>query len=572
MGKREWNKLKFWFEKEHGITDLERYMGVGGYLFLKGDQELDGQEKQDFNDILMQITADPNSVKDTYARLKKQWEWYRGEGSSGVGNTLMDMYSDSGGDLDHKLDVLDELMENPARKDGEGDWYDTSSGKADKKSVEWAKFDKYTTLLDEMAGIYKDQRDTLVDGICSVVTTVAAIVATIVTMGGAAAIWAVAITAAAAAASILVKATVKGDSYGTNEALADVGKAAAEVVTGLVTLGIANGKFKAVGEFFEGLAEAGMAKKMIGEMLKSVATELPAALIDPATWADEDKLLAIFGSLTFKVGVGSVGGVLNEKAMDGFEGTAGKFMKSISESVVDVSSDLSALQGDNWAMDVMSGSIKKFGNKYIGGKMAANAANKLNEKTTLSMKDLERFQNMSKDAAEAISKKLLPQHHIQAFKAAPKKVPEPTFSGAQLDLFDHKKAKAIGGKKENQNPNTNSQATKPDTDPDQLTMDFGSDGAESTVQTPKKVKTAASVKEKAKSVHQNTVKGQGTPALLQDVSAPGVAEKLQKIKGIGPALSAAIVNHGGPFESPADLQAVHQNIGEKLAKKVWEEL
>ncbi len=224
----------------------------------------------------------------------------------------------------------------------------------------------------------------------------------------------------------------------------------------------------------------------------------------------------------------------------------------------------------------MSGAVKKFGHKYIGGKMANRAAGKLNLKTELSSDDLDRFKAMSKDAAEAISKKLLPQHHLQAHKAAPKKVPEPEFSGVQMDLFDHTKAKAVGVTKQNKKPRgTEDQSTdtKSQTDPNQLSMDFN-ETDETSSEGPtesSKSKTISEVKKTAKAVAHNSVKTQGAPQVLQDVSASGVSERLQTVPGIGQALAQAIIDHGGPFHSAADLEKVH-NIGPKLSKRIWEEL
>jgi DNA uptake protein ComE-like DNA-binding protein len=563
VGKREWNKLKFWFEQEHNITNLEAYLGVDDYMYGRnGGQELDGQEKQDFNDILMQITSDPNSVLDTHKRLRSQWEWYRGKGAGWAGNTMMDMYSDSGGDLDHKLEVLDALIAKPKRADGEGDWYDKTTGKATKDCAEYTKWEKYTGLLENMGKIYKEQRDTVVDGICTVITTIAAIVSTIVTLGGAAALWAgVLITAAGAAMAIAVKASVKGASYGTQEAMTDVAKLAGEAITSMLTAGLGGGKFKQFGEYLKGLGEKGISSKILAEILKSAPGEVQGLLANPDLWTDQDKIWEILGSAAFKVGVGSVGGVLNENAMDAFEGPAKKVVSSVTDTFVELSSDLSVLQGDNFGMELLTGSIKKLGTKFATAKVQKLVATKLNAQPVLTLEIINQMKNISDDAAEGVSKYLNEGHQLQLYKELPKKFPAP--EGAQLILFPEETTKKVSSVKGKENANPS-----PNADTKQIAMDFGDDEAE-TGSTP--TKTASMLNSVSKNVTQNTVKSQGAPAALSEMSGSALASTLQKVDGVGPVLSKAIVDHGGPFNTVEDLQQV-EGVGPVLSKRIFEDL
>lgn len=579
-GKKAWEDMKAWFKDNHGITDLEKYLGVGDDMYAEDLRELDGQERQDFNDVLMQVLAEPGNIVDEYKRVHSKWEWYRGKGGSLIGGGLMDLYSDSGGDLDHKLDVLKELMADTS-------WYDTKTGKPKEEgSAKHEKFKKYVELLDAMGGIYKDQRETLTDGICAVVTTIAAIVSTIVTLGAAGPLWVgIAISAGAAALNVMIKAEMKGNAYGPGEALTDVSKIAGEALVGMATAGLGPGPFKQFGKFLNTMADKGLRMKLLSEVIKGVPGEMQGILMDEKTWnGDWDEFAAMVGISSFKLGANALGGVINEKLADQVAAPGKKWMAMVSEPITEILADPDVMAGDEIALTWLKKTMEKFVGNVGAEANLMRVSNKINKLQKLDNKTTSSLANITDDAAADLQTRLNIEHQVELHNAHPNKFSKP--------VVPKKKPTPDGDKHIEEIVDKNADKDADRTELTDMASDLAENVSRTTVDDTKKTvhhdekedggtksldDTDPKLDKHHEEVHENQkaksndTKSDGVPVALTGLEGETLRRALDDVHGIGPVLSKKVrdyIEAGGKLDSHTDLQSI-TGIGPVLSERIW---
>ena len=582
-GKRAWQEMKDWFKTHHGITDLEKYLGVGDSLYAKDLRELDGQERQDFNDVLMQVTAEPDNVIDEYKRVKGKWEWYRGKGGTPIGSGLMDLYSDSGGDLDHKMDVINKLMKDDS-------WYDTKTGKPHKMgSPNHVRFLKYVELLDGMGGIYNDQRSSLTDAICTVVTSVAAIISTIVTLGAAGPLWvAVAISAGAASLNVVIKANMKGNAYGPGEAMNDVASIAGEALVSMATMGLGPAKFQQFGKFLNNIADKGLRMKLLSEVIKGVPGEVQGLLMNEKTWTgDWDEFAAMLSVSSFKLGANAMGGVINEKLADQVADPGKKWMGMISEPITEILADPDVMAGDEIGLVW----LKKVTEKFVGNAGAEvslrHVSSKINKLVVLDAKTKASLGDISPDAAADLQTRLNIEHQTDLHTAHPDKFKKPVVP-VKKDVPDSDKVVADVVEKHMDKGENHLQEVLSDVSE---TVVKKVDGKDEDIQTSghveETVDQAVSTKnledtdprndKRHEDVHpdaklkSNDTKSDGVPVALTGLQGETLRRSLDDVHGIGPVLSKKVQDYiegGGNLDSHTDLQSI-TGIGPVLSERIW---
>lgn len=582
-GKRAWQEMKDWFKTNHGITDLEKYLGVGDSQYAEDMRELDGQERQDFNDILMQVTAEPGNIIDEYKRVKAKWDWFRGKGGTMVGGGLMDLYSDSGGDLDHKLEELNKLMADTS-------WYDTKTGKPKKDgSPSHVSFKKYVELLDEMGGIYKDQRESLTDAICAVVTTIAAIVSTIVTLGAAGPLWVgIAISAGAAALNVMIKANMKGNSYGPGEAMTDVAAIAGEALVGMATAGLGPVKFQQFGKFLNNMADKGLRMKLLSEVIKGVPGEVQGLLMNEKTWTgDWDEFAAMVGISSFKLGANAMGGIINEKLADQVAAPGKKWMALVSEPITEILADPDVMAGDDIGMVWLKKTMEKFAGNVGAEANLKRISSKVNKLVALDAKTKASLGNVSPDAAADLQTRLKVEHQIELHEAHPGKYDKPVLPKKKTDLPETDKTvqdivdknqdkkgmdEVLSGVAEDVVTDTNvdsdikSNSVKNDDKPAVHTEDVDTKNLPDTDTQTDKSHEDIHPDLKAKSNDTKTA-----PVALTGLTGETLRRSLDDVHGIGPVLSKKVQDYiegGGKLDSPADLQTI-VGIGDVLSNRIW---
>lgn len=431
--KKRWAELKKWFQSKHGITNLEKYLGIGehkyetdkddfrhpGNLMLmtvspglglaapfltKGDKALDGQDAHDLDMAVMDFLKDEGNVNSLYKIAYENYQWYRGKGANAVGSWATDLYAGSGERLDEVWKELQTLYADTT-------WFDAKTGapKADdaaKKRL--ARFQDRCKLLNDVADVYKDHRNEVTDAIVNTIMTVTAIVATIFTGP----LGAMLLTAAGGMLSIAVKGVMKGKAYGKKELRDDIQAIVKDTVKSLISMGMA--KYAKMSNWLgklEKAAETSKKAKFLAELSKSLPSDLFAALADEKAWKDPNAFFAAVTGASFRTlaGKGSevYGGDMIAKHLDN-EG--GKFLSIVFNKYAEVNADIAAGSVEN-VVEKGSIDIKKsnkemkdaFGGigtaavvDYTKDRTKLNwEAHQLSKQTSFSAKDVEDYQGKS---------------------------------------------------------------------------------------------------------------------------------------------------------------------------------
>ncbi len=186
--------------------------------------ETSGSEGFDMQLLMM---GKPRTPEEQLKVARMRWDFERGAGS-GFGNAIMGMMDATGGSS--TSEILAENMANlEALFDGEGKLVPGGEDRL-KEVAAWQEMDTKN---------YRETKNSVAEAIGNTVAAVGAVAAGILTAGAAWYIMAAAAMAAAAAGTVF-KAVIKGNSFGWEEGLQDLGSVA---IAGL-TAGMGGGAFK----------------------------------------------------------------------------------------------------------------------------------------------------------------------------------------------------------------------------------------------------------------------------------------------------------------------------------------
>ncbi|MBN1946508.1 MAG: DUF4157 domain-containing protein [Bradymonadales bacterium] len=390
---KEWQRICKWFKDNHGITNLEKYLGVGKYKYYPGGPgiELEGQERHDFSMLLMEALSEENNVPDMYRMAKANWEWYRGRGGGATGVT--DLFTGSGKRLDHFWSQVQALYKD-------GSWYNAAGQANDKQSQQWKDYETACDRLNRMSDIYKGKREAIADAICTVLVTVAAVVSTVLTAGALAPVWAgVAITFSAAIVSMGIKAAIKGNAYSENDALKDFGSAIFDAILSLGTLGIGPAaKFKTL---LDAIGDANAFRLIAKNLVSTFPGEVKGLLLNEKVWEDPKAFGEAFGWMALKwIGTSTTGAMTDKYVNQKIGGLGGEWMKMVIDTPLNIVLDQGEMTKDR--DQIALGFLKTLAQNAVGLAGAQSARGylirKYNGQGALTQAQIDRLQGVDPDA------------------------------------------------------------------------------------------------------------------------------------------------------------------------------
>ncbi len=533
------------------------------------DMETDGGEQFDFELLVVQATVRQNNATDLYSYAEQMFNSMRidedPEDQAAVdamiqrtpeqAGAIVEQYRadrESNGDEAEgqaSLSCDDQLRAHWGIVQrlylaGAGDWYDDDgwlsmapgqSEPTQDVTRKWEEFQEACRRLDVAKSDLDEHQSGLVAGITLVVGIVAAIAIAVVSLGSAsaasAAIIGACIALASGAITVTVNLAIRGDRYGGEQMLIDIGQAIADAVLNVVTLGVA--RMRSISALISRLTmvddamrlgqaiQQTVINRMLVEAVKSVPSTIKDLLCNENFWRGDswDQLATNMLLNTF---ANTMGGTVSGNAqwMAGIDAS----VDSLNRILAQVSDNFfnTLLDPRNWENEDFGWQLLRAVGEGIVAGLSANslrswAVSRVNSKvsggrSTMTETDWARIGALNEADRAYILAELAPVHgstlsevnpdlHSQLFPGGESDSPTSTSDEPEqlsLDLGDEPGASTpdvddsgqyllpLGDEPNMSIPDDDASSTPVD-DPDQLSLDFGDEPNMSSLDEPQQL-------------------------------------------------------------------------------------